>query len=96
MSEVSYNTVMDVTMSWDKLKQTANYQDVAGELIFLRVFELEPKAREMFDIDEDEDVKLNSKFVTQSRAMVDMIDMAVGKIIFEVFWFLVHLDYQYY
>jgi len=36
MPEVSYNAVMDVTMSWDKLKQSENYQDVAGDLIFTR------------------------------------------------------------
>jgi len=27
---------MDVTSSWDKLKQTDNYQDKTGELILLR------------------------------------------------------------
>jgi hemoglobin-like flavoprotein len=36
ITDVRYNNVMDVTESWDKLKMTPNYQDVAGELIFAR------------------------------------------------------------
>lgn len=77
-TEVSYKCVMDVTMSWDKLKHTKNYQESAGELIFSRVFELEPKARSMFKFTKDEDIKLNPQFRVHARAMVDMIDMAVG------------------
>jgi len=78
MSDISYSTVMNVTGSWDRLKQSKDYQDRAGELIFDRVFELEPKAKSMFDFKADEDIKKNPRFLSQAHVMVDMIDMAVG------------------
>jgi hypothetical protein len=33
--DVTYSNVMDVTLSWDRLKMTPNYKDVAGEHIFM-------------------------------------------------------------
>ena len=33
---VSYSTVMNVCLSWDKLKRVPNYRERAGELILLR------------------------------------------------------------
>ena len=45
--EVSYSCVMDVTTSWDKLKHTRVYQNIAGELIFSRYVDSDdPKRRE--------------------------------------------------
>lgn len=78
MADVSYGTVMSVTMSWDRLKQVPNYQEKAGELIFCRLFELEPKARNMFGYSPTEDIRANPKFAIHAQSMVDMIDCAVG------------------
>lgn len=33
---VSYSTVMNVCLSWDKLKRVPNYRERAGELILMR------------------------------------------------------------
>lgn len=78
MAELSYSTVMNVLLSWDKLKQVPDHQDKAGELIFLRVFELEPRARSLFRFTESEDVKVNPMFAQHARSMVDIIDCAVS------------------
>lgn len=78
MPDISYGTVMAVTMSWDKLKAVPSYQDKAGELIFCRLFELEPKARNMFGYSATEEIKANPKFLIHAHSMVDMIDCAVG------------------
>lgn len=78
MADVSYDSVMDVTLSWDRLKSTPNYQDAAGEFIFLRLFELVPSAKQTFKFKEGEDVRSNPLFSKHARSMVDMIDCAVG------------------
>lgn len=43
-----------------------------------RVFELEPKARSLFDFTDDEEIRSNPKFSFHARNMLDMLDMAVG------------------
>jgi hemoglobin-like flavoprotein len=78
MSDISYSEVMNVTMSWDKMKSIEGFQERAGFLIYQRVFELEPKARSLFHFTEDEDLMANPQFALHARTMVDMIDMAVG------------------
>ena len=42
------------------------------------IFELEPKARSLFNFTTDEDYKVNPKFYQQAHMIVDMMDMAVG------------------
>lgn len=78
MVEIAYSTVMDVTLSWDKLKHVKNYQDKAGDLIFTRLFEIEPSAKKLFQFSETGDVHDNAKYATHAKQMVDMIDCAVA------------------
>lgn len=78
MVEISYNSVMDVTTSWDKLKHIKNYHQIAGEIIFCRVFEIEPAARKLFTFSNDEDIRKNPNFSRHANQMVDMIDCAVA------------------
>lgn len=66
---------MDVTLCWDKIKSEEGLMDKAGELIFLRLFELEPRARALYNFTDDEDVKENPKFKVHAGSVVDMIDM---------------------
>jgi len=75
--EVTYAMVMNVTASWDALKMSKDYK-YAGELIFSRLFVLEPSARDMFGFAHDEDIRQNPKFDMHARTMVDMIDCAVA------------------
>jgi hemoglobin-like flavoprotein len=78
MTDVSYATVMQVTMSWDKFK-TAD-QTRGGETIFLRLFELEPEARTLFKFTEHEDIKKNPQFAAHARAIFDMIDLVISSL----------------
>jgi hemoglobin-like flavoprotein len=78
MVEISYHTVIEVSLSWDKLKLVKGYQEKAGDLIFARLFEIEPSAREIFKFTRDEDIRQNPKFSMHAKAMVDMIDCAVA------------------
>lgn len=36
VAEVNYNKVMTVIDSWERVKQTPNYDEVLGELIFIK------------------------------------------------------------
>jgi len=75
---INYNNVMDVTMSWARLKEIENYKDVAGESIFLSIFELRPEARTLFSFGASEIIKSNPQFWKHAHTMVDMIDCAVA------------------
>ncbi len=77
-SQVTYTMVMNVNMSWEALKLTPDYEKVAGHLIFTRLFELEPQARQLFGFGPNEDIKTNFKFDIHATAIVDMIDCAVA------------------
>jgi hypothetical protein len=36
-TDIDYGMVMDVTLSWDRLKQSGpNYQETVGEIIFVK------------------------------------------------------------
>ena len=63
--------------SWNKLKSIPNYQDVAGELILTRVFQLEGSARTLFGWTQDQDILHDAKFAAHAKTTVNMIDMAV-------------------
>jgi len=79
--EVRYPHVMDVSNSWSEIKVKKDYEDVLGEMIFLRFLELAPKeAADALDVEleEGQDMKDNPRFIFLSRVMFDMIDCAVG------------------
>lgn len=75
---VSYSDVMNVIESWDKAKATPKFEEVAGEAILTRVFQLEPKAMHMFGFKAGEPLRNNPKFAVHSKSMVDMLDLAVS------------------
>lgn len=73
--EISYETVSDVSASWDRLKLSQkNYQERFGELIFSHLFELEPEILKLFKFS---DLK-SPEFVAHAKVMVDMLDCVVG------------------
>lgn len=78
MADITYKTVMNVTIIWDHLKSSRAFQDRAGELIFSRMFELEPKLLSLFHFSDDEGLTANVQFSAHARVIVDMIDMAVS------------------
>jgi hemoglobin-like flavoprotein len=78
VADVSYAAVMEVTNSWDRLKMVPDYKNKAGELIFTRLFEIEPTARSLFGFVEKEELRSNPKFGFHANQMISMIDSAVA------------------
>lgn len=78
MADISYKTVMSVLMSWDSLKAVENYEQRAGELIFQRIFELEPSSKGLFQFKEEHDYSQHPQYLALAKIMVDMIDMTMG------------------
>jgi hemoglobin-like flavoprotein len=75
MKEINYATVMQVCSTWDKFKSAD--QTGAGQTIFLRLLELEPKARSMFKLAPDESAGSSPQFEAHARTIFDMIDLIV-------------------
>jgi hemoglobin-like flavoprotein len=76
MTDVSYSTVMQVSMSWDKFKTFD--QAKVGRAIFTRLLELEPKARDMFKLGPPgQDAQSSQQFEAHARTIFDMIDLIV-------------------
>jgi len=78
MADISYKTVMNVLMSWDSLKAVPNYEERAGELIFRRIFEIEPTAKGLFQFKEVDNYFNHPQYLALAKIMVDMIDMTMG------------------
>lgn len=94
MVEISYNTVMDVVTSWDRLKAIPNYQDKTGNLILERLFELEPASRAVFGLScpssssslshssssslQTSDLLNDPKIAVHAIQMVEMMDCAIA------------------
>lgn len=77
-TEVTYAMVMNVSSSWDELKSIKGYEVRCGELLFTKLFERAPQAKALFGFSAHEDFRLNAKYATHAKAMVDMIDCAVA------------------
>jgi hemoglobin-like flavoprotein len=72
-----------VVESWDKVKAIPNYQNIAGELLFRRIFELSPEATTLFQFANgyranDDDMYKNEMFVKHSTAVISTVTVAVG------------------
>jgi hypothetical protein len=45
VKEISYTTINHVIESWESLKRTKNYQEVAGSKLFQRLFDKCPQSK---------------------------------------------------
>ncbi|CAB9503385.1 symbiotic hemoglobin 1 [Seminavis robusta] len=70
-----------VVDSWAKVAAIENFEAVAGELLFRRIFEINPGAKAFFAFakeDSDNDIYQSEMFQTHSRAVITTVDAAVG------------------
>lgn len=74
MAEISYEMIMAVTLTHDKLKKSKDYEK-AGQLMFARLMDIEPDARTIFGLAFDEDPRTSSKVLDHSRLLLEMINM---------------------
>ena len=81
----SMNTDKAVIFSWNKLKQMENYQEVAGVILFRRLFEVCPESKVLFgfriDLDTTSDGILSSRrFLTHAAYFIEMLDKALSMV----------------
>jgi nitric oxide dioxygenase len=72
-----------VVDSWSKVKAIPNYQSVAGELLFRRIFELNANAAGLFQFAEDHSIDddrmyKSVMFVKHSTAVISTVTAAIG------------------
>lgn len=77
-------TVTCVFQSWEKIRRIPKYEEVAGVLLFRKIFEIAPGAKELFaftkknpEDDDDEQLYKNPRFLVHARRVVKMLDVAV-------------------
>jgi len=72
-----------VVDSWAKVTAIENYEDVAGELLFRRIFEINPGATAFFAFasnskdGQDDEIYKSKLFKTHSTAVITTVDSAV-------------------
>ena len=81
----SMNHDKAVIFSWNKLKQMENYQEVAGIILFRRLFAVCPESKVLFgfsvDMDTNCDGVLSSRrFLTHAAYFIEMLDKALGMV----------------
>eukprot|EP00980_Cylindrotheca_fusiformis_P006964 scaffold1469_cov119-Cylindrotheca_fusiformis.AAC.8 len=72
-----------VVESWDKIKAIPNYPNIAGELLFRRVFELSPEVATLFQFAEgyitnDDAMFKSNLFLKHSTAVISSVTAAVN------------------
>jgi hemoglobin-like flavoprotein len=72
-----------VIESWEKLRRTKNYEEVAGRNLFQRLFNKCPTAKVLFgfplDVDPNSSELINSKrFIMHASYLIQMIDTALN------------------
>jgi hemoglobin-like flavoprotein len=83
VKELTYTTINHVIESWESLKRTKNYEEVAGSKLFQRLFDKCPQSKILFGFPIDIDVHsaelLNSKrFLAHAAYLLEMIDTALN------------------
>lgn len=82
--EVIYCELVDVVdRTWAKVKKIPNYKEVAGTLLFQKIFEIAPAARALFDFtkgfsEDDEALYSDPRFLAHATRVVSMLDVAVN------------------
>jgi Globin len=79
---VGYGTVRAVDESWKHIRTIPNYEVVAGEILFRKIFELAPGALGMFSFGahfevEDDGLYSSPLFKRHARGLFQMLDAAI-------------------
>lgn len=75
------NVEKAVTRSWGRLKRIRNYEEIAGSILFKRLFETCPEAKALFgypvDCELDEALVQSKRFKAHAAYFIEMLDKAV-------------------
>jgi len=80
--DVSFKHVSNVTESWEKVRRIPNFENVAGELLLRKMFELHKDFRLQFGFPENVDfndpkVYKDKKFIMHGASLVVAVDKAI-------------------
>ena len=86
VKELNYTTISDVIDSWEELKRTKNYEEVAGSILFQHLFENAPESKVLFGfpltIDPTSKELLQSRrFKMHAVYMIQMLDTALNMLV---------------
>eukprot|EP00934_Nitzschia_sp_Nitz4_P009242 Nitzschia sp. Nitz4//scaffold201_size42423//40844//41768//NITZ4_007381-RA/size42423-snap-gene-0.42-mRNA-1//-1//CDS//3329541353//9232//frame0 len=81
-SDVSFEVMFPVYESWMKIRAIPNYAEVAGEILFRRIFELAPAAIGLYKFGTGfsevcEEMYCHPAFKAHSKGVVKMLDEAI-------------------
>ena len=72
-----FETVSEVSQSWDKVKRIPTYDEMFGVALFEKMYEAAPDAWEIFPWTKEEMENKDAKFMAFAKKFVRMLDMAV-------------------
>ncbi|KAG7373475.1 flavohemoprotein [Nitzschia inconspicua] len=81
---VDYRTVRAVDESWLRIREIPNYEQVAGQILFRKIFELAPAALGMYQFGSEFETGTEDKlyqhpvFLRHAKAVVQMLDLAIN------------------
>lgn len=80
--EIGFDTVLAVDASWNLIRKIPNYEAVAGETLFRKIFELAPGALGMFSFGsrfgaDDDGLYSHPLFRRHAKGVVRMLDAAI-------------------
>lgn len=78
MESIDYTTAMNVSTTWDQVKlRNKDYVLRLGELIFERLFQLNPNAAVIFQMEGVQKIPEHVQFKAHAPVIVDMVDCVV-------------------
>eukprot|EP00934_Nitzschia_sp_Nitz4_P006677 Nitzschia sp. Nitz4//scaffold135_size62275//31377//32198//NITZ4_006352-RA/size62275-augustus-gene-0.3-mRNA-1//1//CDS//3329535569//6667//frame0 len=91
---LDFQTANTVYESWNQVKKIPNYEDIAGELLFRKIFEIDPSARDLysFDVDDEEEIYKSEAFKEHARLVVLCLEQIVNMLGPDLEPFLVELQ----
>lgn len=83
LTDISYGAISLVMETWEQLRRIKNYEEVAGSLLFRKLFEIQPSTKVLFgfpiDVDPHSPELLASKrFLMHASYLIEMLDTALN------------------
>jgi hypothetical protein len=77
--EISFATVNAVDQSWRSIRQIPNYEVVVGERLFLKLFEVTPRAAKVFSfgLEDTKALSENKLFKRHAKDIIHLLDEVV-------------------
>lgn len=83
VQDIGYNVINEVLETWETVRRLKNYSQVAGVMLFQRLFDKCPEAKILFGFPLNcdpysDDVCKSKRFITHASYLIEMIDTALN------------------